>query len=143
MVVLWATMDPTEGSAKATVFGVCSGVRLVQSRKKHLDARESRVKESCTVGEVAHEPATKAGTRLEGPVVEAAAGSAAAAAAATGAAATDAAMATTDAATAAVAATSAAATVAAAATCPATTAAAATAAAVGVTTSTWHASTGG
>ncbi|CAI7736008.1 unnamed protein product [Closterium sp. NIES-54] len=126
MVVLWATMDPTEGSAKATVFGVCSGVRLVQSRKKHLDARESRVKESCT-----------------GPVVEAAAGSAAAAAAATGAAATDAAMATTDAATAAVAATSAAATVAAAATCPATTAAAATAAAVGVTTSTWHASTGG
>ncbi|CAI7815071.1 unnamed protein product [Closterium sp. NIES-54] len=33
MVVLWATIDPTEGSAKATVTGVCSGVRLVQWRE--------------------------------------------------------------------------------------------------------------
>ncbi|CAI7870198.1 unnamed protein product [Closterium sp. NIES-53] len=81
MMVLWATTDPTEGSAKATLTGVCSGVRLVQSRKKQLDAPKSR-----------------------GPVVEAAAGStaepaaAAAAVVATPAAAATGAAATADAA---------------------------------------------
>ncbi|CAI7858959.1 unnamed protein product [Closterium sp. NIES-53] len=42
VVVLWATTDSTEESAKATVTGVCSGVRSVQSRKKQLDSPESR-----------------------------------------------------------------------------------------------------
>ncbi|CAI7740472.1 unnamed protein product [Closterium sp. NIES-53] len=32
MVVLWATTNPTEGSAKATVTGVCSGVSLTDTR---------------------------------------------------------------------------------------------------------------
>ncbi|CAI7766278.1 unnamed protein product [Closterium sp. NIES-54] len=80
--------SPTLGSAKVTVNGVQSGVRSVQSRKKRLDAPEYRVKESRAVGEVAPEPATKAGTSLvvaeaptlrtsEGPAVEVAAGAAA------------------------------------------------------------------
>ncbi|CAI7882911.1 unnamed protein product [Closterium sp. NIES-53] len=115
MVVLWATTDLMEGSAKATVTRVCNGVRSVLSRKKQLAIPESR-----------------------GPVVEVAAGSAATAAAATG----DAAMAATVA-TAASAATAIAATAAAAATGAAAIAAVATAAASAVATSTWHASTWG
>ncbi|CAI7925064.1 unnamed protein product [Closterium sp. NIES-54] len=46
VVVLRATKGPTEGSAKATLTGVRSGVRSVQSRKKYMDATESKVKEN-------------------------------------------------------------------------------------------------
>ncbi|CAI7880672.1 unnamed protein product [Closterium sp. NIES-54] len=42
VVVLRATKGPTEGSAKATLTGVRSGVRSVQSRKKYMDATESK-----------------------------------------------------------------------------------------------------
>ncbi|CAI7799910.1 unnamed protein product [Closterium sp. NIES-53] len=58
--MLSATTDPTEGSAKATVIGVCSGVRLVQSRKKQLDAPESRGPAVEVAAGAAAEPATAA-----------------------------------------------------------------------------------
>ncbi|CAI7820383.1 unnamed protein product [Closterium sp. NIES-53] len=111
MVVRWATTDPTEGSAKAKVTGMCSGVRSVQSRKKQLDAPESR-----------------------GPMVEAPAGAAAVPAVAAAAVVTAAAVATVAAATAAAAATAVAAIAAAAGTGAAATAYAAAT----IATSKWH-----